>query len=275
MRLKLKLIPKERTCRIPINYQYPMSSFIYKTLYTSSREYAEFLHDHGYISENGKPLKLFNFSYLSVPRRSLRVKQGIMELRDFPRCTMYISSPFTGDFIEHLVIGLFQHQEVAIGSKRVVGRFTVTEIESLAPPVFAESQRFTCLSPFVCSTMRDVNGTLMPHFLRADDPGLDEAVRRNLIRKYSVVHQAPPADDRLTFTLDADYIKRKGGPNRVTKLITIKEDDACERTHIKAVLAPFTFTGSTELMATAWDCGIGERNSLGFGMVDVVGKNTQ
>ena len=33
--------------------------------------------------------------------------------------------------------------------------------------------------------------------------------------------------------------------------------------------APFALTGSPTLMATAWNCGLGEKNSIGLGMIDI------
>jgi len=41
---------------------------IYKILSSASPEYAAWLHDKGYISPIGKPVKLFVFSKLTIPR---------------------------------------------------------------------------------------------------------------------------------------------------------------------------------------------------------------
>ncbi len=61
------------------------------------------------------------------------------------------------------------------------------------------------------------------------------------------------------------------GPFRPrSKLIVIKEGMP-EETKRKAFESYLTLTGSTELMRTAWECGLGEENSMGFGMVEVVG----
>jgi len=68
MRIKLTLKPLEREAVLPINYQYPLSGAIYKILSSASPEYAAWLHDKGYISPIGKPVKLFVFSKLTIPR---------------------------------------------------------------------------------------------------------------------------------------------------------------------------------------------------------------
>lgn len=268
MRIKLTLLPKEKNCTIPINYQYPLSAAIYKILYSASSEYAKFLHEKGYVSEKGKPLKLFTFSYLLIPKVSL--KDNMLFTYGSPPCTLYVSSPLIEDFIQNFVIGLFTNQEIAIGNKQTVGRFLITQVESIATPEFSDKENFKCLSPFVLSTMKMKNDKLMPHYYRPDDPDLAEAIRQNLIQKFQTVYKKLPENQSLNFQLDKNYIESKGGFDKITKLITIKEDNKKETTKIKAIFAPFHLSGSIELMKIAWEAGIGNQCSQGFGMIDVI-----
>ena len=268
MRIKLTLIPKEKKCAIPINYQYPLSAAIYKILYSASSEYADFLHEKGYISEKGKPLKLFTFSYLSIPKVSF--KNNMLLMYGAPPCALFVSSPLIEEFIQNFVVGLFSNQEIAIGNQQTVGRFVINQVESMAAPEFSDSENFKCLSPFVLSTMKMKNDRLMPHYYRPDDPELGEAIRGNLIQKYQTVYKKKPENDRLVFELDKDFVSRKGGLDKVTKLITIKENNEKEQTKIKAIFSPFSLAGSAELMQIAWEAGIGNYCSQGFGMVDVL-----
>ncbi len=268
MRLKLTLIPKEKKCSIPINYQYPLSAAIYQILYSASSEYAQFLHEKGYISEKGKPLKLFTFSYLFIPHAFVR--NNILMTYGAPPCTLYISSPLLEDFVKNFILGLFMNQEVVIGNKYIVGRFVIKEVKSIAAPIFSKSEKFKCISPFIVSTMNKKNGKLMPYYYRPDDNELGEAIRQNLIQKYQTINKKMPEDQALMFEIDKNYVNRKGGFDKVTKLITIKETNETEMTQIKAILAPLTLSGSLELMEIAWECGIGEKNSLGFGMIEKV-----
>ena len=52
--------------------------------------------------------------------------------------------------------------------------------------------------------------------------------------------------------------------------MTIKEGHKTEETKIVGFEVPFTLQGSTKLMEIAYECGIGEKNSLGFGMIEKV-----
>ncbi|MGH7457050.1 MAG: CRISPR-associated endoribonuclease Cas6, partial [bacterium] len=135
------------------------------------------------------------------------------------------------------------------------------------PPRFAATMRFKTLSPLVVSTMREHKGKLQPYYYRANDPELSEAVRQNLLSKYEIIHGHPPTDANLEFAIDADYLARRGGPEKVSKLITIKEGTR-EETRIKGFECPFTLRGNPELMAMAWECGAGDHNSMGCGMVE-------
>ena len=273
MRIKLTLIPKEKKCAIPINYQYPLSAAIYKILYSASSEYADFLHEKGYISEKGKPLKLFTFSYLSIPNVSF--KNNMLLMFGAPPCTLFVSSPLIEEFIQNFVVGLFTNQGITIGNNQTVGRFTISQVESIATPEFSESENFKCLSPFVLSTMKMKNGKLMPHYYRPDDPALAEAIRQNLIQKYQTVFKKLPENQNLNFQLDKNYVERKGGLGKITKLITIKESNEQEQTKIKAIFAPFHLSGSSELMKIAWEAGIGNLCSQGFGCIDLVTFNSR
>ena len=55
---------------------------------------------------------------------------------------------------------------------------------------------------------------------------------------------------------------------RVQKLIALKEGRSDE-TMVKGTLAPFRLQAPKELIEVGYECGFGEKNSQGFGMVKV------
>src|SRR4051794_13075965 len=61
MRLKLTLQTLHHPAFLPFNYQYPLSSAIYKIIRSADKEFATFLHNKGY-GEGYKSFKLFTFS---------------------------------------------------------------------------------------------------------------------------------------------------------------------------------------------------------------------
>ena len=271
MRIKLTLVPKDKRCLVPLNYQYPLSASIYKILSLSSPEYAGFLHEKGYLSKDNRPLKLFTFSFLYIP--GVKHYKGMLAAYNYPKCILHISSPLIEDFIQNFVIGLFENQEIQIGNKYTVGRFLISKVDALPFPEFSNTTKFKCLSPFVVSKMKVHNDKLQPHYMRPDESELSEAVRQNLIRKYETVYKNSPKNTDLSFSLDKNYIDKRGGFEKITKLITLKEHYEGEATRIKAINCPFTLSGSTELIQVAWEAGLGSHCSQGFGCVDVVQEN--
>lgn len=265
MRLKLTLQPDTNRPAVPVNYQYPLSAAIYKILAQASPDYAAWLHNHGYRSPAERLLKLFTFSKLNLP--SVDFVKGALVARDDRPWQLLVSSPMADDFVQHFVLGLFQNQKLEIGGKGAVGRFLIEQVEALAPPVFVSPMRFMTLSPIVVSTKREHKGKLQPYYYRPNDTDLSAAVRQNLLEKYQTIYGTASQGDALDFVIDGDYMARRGGAEKVSKLLVIKEG-APEETRIKGFQCPFVLLGNAELMQVAWECGVGDHNSMGCGMVE-------
>ncbi len=261
MRLSLQLIPISKAAVVPINYQYPLSAAIYKILHQASPDYAVFLHDQGYPAPSGRLMKLFTFSKLWIPK--VKIERQFLKGGHGP-WRLQVGSPMLNEFVQNFVLGLFEAVEIVVAGQGVHTEFRVEQLEALPVPEFKETMRFKCLSPIVVSTIREHRGRLQPYYFRPHDEGVSEAIRNNLLEKHRIIHAQKPEDNQLTFRLEANDKPR-------SKLITIKEGTA-EATQIKAFETYFTLEGSTELMQTAWECGLGEHNSQGFGMVEVVGS---
>ncbi|HDP99763.1 MAG TPA: CRISPR-associated endoribonuclease Cas6 [bacterium] len=265
MRIKLALRPQTKSCKLPINYAHPLSAAIYKLLQNASPDYSRWLHHHGYLFPDGKPRKLFVFSKLFIQKR--KIDEDFISIFDYSPIQLFISSPMLEDFIQNFVVGLFSSQQIEIGNLKAGAKLIVESVETIAPPEFHQTTKFKCLSPIVVSTKQEKQGRLMEHYYRPSDNRLSEAIRNNLIKKFETIYQRSPQNDHLEFNLDHHYFQARGGDRGLSKLIKIKQGTPQE-TRIKAFEAPFFLTGSAELMATAWECGIGNKNSMGFGMIE-------
>ena len=93
-------------------------------------------------------------------------------------------------------------------------------------------------------------------------------VLENLCRKYQALYGRSflCESGQFVFAIDEAYVERMQG--KVQKLITLKEGRSDE-TKIKGTLAPFRLRAPRELMEVGYECGFGEKNSMGFGMVKV------
>ncbi len=254
MRLKLTLECRPGTY-LPRDTHYPLSSAIYNLLAKSDPDYATFLHTDGYRGEKRR-YKPFTFSWLYAAKRRSDPRQPAFHIIDSPTLDWFISSPLDA-FLQNLVTGFFEAGGVRVHQER----FRILTVETLPPPVFGPSMRFTCLSPFIFSTQRDDRSI---EYLKEDGPRLDEAITKNLQAKHELL-----TDEKITGALHLEISPRyKAKHDRLTKTLTIKGGQA-EQTTLVGIMAPFTLSGPPALIQTAYDCGLGEHTAQGCGMIEL------
>ncbi|MDE0636827.1 MAG: CRISPR-associated endoribonuclease Cas6 [Candidatus Poribacteria bacterium] len=236
---------------LPINYNHLLVGAIYRFLEESNPEYADFLHDEGYLAAE-KRFKLFTFSQLMAERRRITGEQ--IHFRS--TLTWFLSSPME-QFLSHFADTLLTQGRLSVGQHRL----KIIDVNIPRTPSFQSEMEFRCLSPIVMSAVREHDGKRRTHYCLPDDPQLSELIRQNLIRKHEAIHGCTPQDDTLTFRFDDNYIRRKQG--RVTRLVDFKG------IKIRGILCPFRVSGSMALIQTGYECGFGDKNSAGFGMVEV------
>ncbi|MDP2842634.1 MAG: CRISPR-associated endoribonuclease Cas6 [Acetobacterium sp.] len=278
MRIKLTLFPANGKVILPVSYNYFLTSLIYKIIKNSSEDYSRFLHDEGYkLGESKKGFKLFTYSMLTSKKFKIGGEK-IIFLNSHVQ--WQISSPLD-NFIQHLVTGVFaEGQEIEIGyinnrssrsnslnSLSGLNRFLIERVETLPRPEFKGMMKFTCLSPVTVSKvagLNDLSGLnssngLTCHYLRPWEDGFTEAIKNNLIKKYTLVYEKDIEDSDFAIKIDTDYMNRKSG--KITKNINFKG------TNIIGFMSPFEVAGSPELIEIGYEAGFGEKGSMGFGMV--------
>ena len=246
MRLRIELVPKEKNFSLPLSYNYYLASLIFYSLFLASPSFSRFLHEEGF-----EGMKFFTFSQLLIPDRKIEGDR----ICGSSFLSFFVSSPIP-EILEKLVTGLYKQDELKIGEES----FLLSSVEVVPEPEFKEEMKFSCLSPIVVSKGVLRGEKLRALYLTHEDPEFEEAVRQNLLHKYRVLLGKEPEDKRLSISFDSEYIERRKG--KITKLLEYKG------TKIRGVLAPFTARGSIELLKLGYDAGFGEKNSLGFGMVE-------
>ncbi len=255
----MRITHRKPTVMLPVNNSYLISSLIYNIVDKSSSEYAERLHAEGYRLTN-RAFKFFTFSPLYPGRRHKWVMHdnGTMATGE-SLVHLTVSSP-KAEFIEHLVIRLMQEPFVWVGREL----FRLEKVRKLDPPEFSGDMRFIMLSPLVCTTKRE--SEQRPQYLIPGDKEFERVLLENLCLKYQVLHGRPCAcnSEPFSFAIDQAYVERMNG--KIQKLTTLNEGRRDE-TKIKGTLAPFRLQAPKELIEVGYDCGFGEKNSQGFGMV--------
>jgi CRISPR-associated endoribonuclease Cas6 len=254
MRLYITLTTSRIPSLIPFHYPYSLTAVVYRFLDHASHDYARFLHDEGYRL-GAKRFKLFTFSQLLIPKRTLTPRGIICQSHEL---FWQIASPVT-EFVEHLAQGLLQLGQMRLGELELL----IARVQVVPRPRFSHEMHLRCLSPIVISVAQERDGRLLARYLRADDPRLSEALRQNLLKKFWVVYGRAPHDSELSVEFDKEYVRRKG--EEIYRLVDYKG------TKIKGIMAPFVVRGSAELIEIGYEAGFGEKNSMGFGMVEVMG----
>lgn len=253
MRIKLGLQPEQYPAALPLD-NHLWAAALYQALRTADADYAEFLHGSGYHNPSGtsatKGLKPFVFSRPYVPNVVIRGEQlwchgGVVQWQ--------IGSPVAA-FLAALEQGLRAQGGLQVGATRLA----LTQLETIAPPVFISPMRFTALSPLMVDSTPA--GEKNKHFVRASEERFATLIAANLREKYRTLFGAEPSATPFHFAFDAAYAEARGGIERCSKLAHYKG------LHIKSYLAPFVVQGGAELIQLGWASGFGNGNSQGFGM---------
>lgn len=251
---------------ISLNYNILLTGIIYNFLNKSDKNFSDFLHNRGYF-HNNKIFKLFVFSDLKFYSLGLindKIKINVGNIY------WYISSPIDY-FVKHLVQGLFiQGNEMILDNQK----FVIDKVEVLANPVFSFKEKFRMLSPLTLSTKKEIEGKLKQYYYRYDDD-ISEAILKNLKHKYFIVKGKESNCEKLKLTFDKNYIENQ---LRLNKKISKLKHFQCwndnkkryEDIQVKAILSPFEIETDPELIEIGYECGFGEKNSTGFGMVESV-----
>lgn len=249
---------------LPINYQYPLSAWIYKTLNRANSELSKDLHDEGYALGT-KQFKFFSFSNLRFPKYGYQVLRPDRLRIKKNRCYLTISLA-VDKTISSFVLGLFKEMTVRIGDRISQVSMEVHQISHIEETEFEEgkSYRFQTLSP-VCVSDR-IEGNRLPQYLSPMEENFARIFVGNLYNKYLAMqkyglykgeHELPDG-----WEVEDGVFRLLNEPKR--KIITIK-DHTPQKTKYRAYAFDFELTLPPILLEIGYAAGFGEKNSVGFG----------
>lgn len=241
---------------IPLSYSYELSSWIYKVMAGSNAAYAAWLHNNGFSQEH-KRFKFFTFSRLlfdnAIPitgtdRLSIFSNQGKLFISFLPEKST-----------EEFVKGIFLDNIFTIGDRKSKVKFKVESIELLPSPDFSKGYgQFQTLSPITVS-MKNKEGKAAYISPENNDYDYGQLLFNNLKEKYRIYYGTEPEPD-ITFEL-----KHLTPPR--SKLIKIKSGTPAE-TNVRGFNFNFYLKTTPELLQLMYSTGAGEKNSVGFGLVE-------
>lgn len=247
---------------IPINYQYPLSSAIYKILNKGDAEYSQFLHEKGY----GKGYKFFTFSDL---KGNFKREDDRLNLLD---SSMQLKVCFhLPEASRTFVEGLFKSETIVIGDKRSKAEFTVQSIVAQVPTIYEVRDENEIIqvtvkpeSPIVAGPKNEKGNY---DFKAPDEDGFIESLIYSWREKIAAAYDPISASEALLMA-EVEFYKN---PFR-SKLIHIK-DGAKGNTQIRGFENfKLKLIAEKRFLDLAFNAGLGLYSAQGRGCVGVVEK---
>jgi CRISPR-associated endoribonuclease Cas6 len=262
MRFQLILTTLRQSQRITLNYQYPLSSAIYKIIQRADEAYATFLHQQGY-SHGGKSFKLFTFSDLRTP---FDIKEDRLVMRtDTAALTICFHVP---DAAENFIKGLFINQQLDIADERDKATFIVQQVISeQVPAIDNEIVLLQPMSPMVVGRKNERGNY---DYLSPEDGSFAGLLTNNLLDKYAA--DGGVSEDELQRLKKSVIIKPvffKLPPRH--RLLTIKAGTAAETKVRGYDKFRLRIQAPAPVIAMALNAGMGMHNAMGMGCVEVCG----
>ncbi len=225
MRFRLTLQNPTSDTKITWNYNYLVMAWIYQKLEAADPDYARFLHQEGYQSdENRKKFKYLTFSPFQfgkgkgnyTPAKSALV----IHAREF-----YLDLSFYIDkAAEKFIVGVFRDQVLELYNDRFRARFQISQISTLPEPEFSGSMVFHAEAPMLVESKS--GDKKYGDYLTPDHPEFGKLLALNLSDKFFNATGKRVEKEEIKFELLSDPKKIK------SRMITIKEKSK-EATELK------------------------------------------
>ena len=252
-KLILELQNKAVDREIPINYQYSLQSAIYRSLSKSDSEFSTWLHENGYQVQ-GKRFKLFTFSSLFVPRYAIDKERERLIVQS-NLSTLYIGF-LPEKSTQRFVQGVFADQTIQIADHISGAQFRISEVQVQEPLTYSPDQVFETLSP-ICVSERNERGYM--DYLSPTDPHYEQGLLTGLLARFEAAYGKPYEGEQ--------YCRLTVLNTPKSRLVRIKTGTPQE-TRVRGYLYRFRIDLPEPLMQIAYDSGLGEKGSMGFGMIE-------
>ncbi len=245
VQLTFRTTAADGTIRLPFRYPELVQAMIYRHL---TPRHAQKLHDEGFLLGKRR-FKLFTFSRVRGPRiRSRGETNGQLIFRD--RIYLHIASPVEW-LLPELANAILKVGEVQLGNNLLL----VEEITVYQPIIIEPPIKLRMLSPVtIYSTLRKESGQKKTYYYNPREKEFSVLLSENARKKYEILYKTV----------------REGGfeitPLRNPRLHPINY----KGTIIHAWSGLFEAKGDAELLQVTYDCGLGAKNSQGFGMWELV-----
>jgi CRISPR-associated endoribonuclease Cas6 len=261
MRFRLTLNNPTDNTLIGWNYNYLIMAWIYQKLEAADPDYAAFLHQEGYQSqENSKKFKYMGFSPLHFEKtRGQYTPAGAKGLIIHARQLYLDLSFYMSKAAESFILGVFRDQRMLLYNDRFRAEFQIAQVASLPEPEFSPTMHYAAWAPMLVE--QQTKSKKYGDYLPPDHPEFGKLLAINLSDKYfnAIGKRVLPEEIRFELKSSPQTIK--------SRKISIKEN-SYEETELKGYLNfDLTLKAPVEVQKCGYYSGFGRYNVQGMGMV--------
>jgi CRISPR-associated endoribonuclease Cas6 len=244
MRIKISIEPVDKKkISLPNHYNCLLQGFLYKNF---DKVIADKIHNKGY-RYGRREFRLFTFSRLLG---EFRLEKGNIFYKG--KCILWVASPIT-EILESFACNLARRGMVKLGNNHC----QIASIEVPFSQDYKEDLLVRAISPItVYSTLLTRDKKKKTYNYTPFEREFSELIKRNLLKKYAVVNKLNECPS-FDFSITPERIS-----NRNEHIVLYK------RTVIKGWSGVYRIKGNLDLIKLAFDCGMGAKNSQGFGMIE-------
>lgn len=246
MRCNVTLQNQSGGVLFPFNYNHIITSMIYNNLVAAGIDLD--FHD-------SKDFKFFTFSNLIFSKFEV-TKEGFNSIDG--TVNFQISSP-DSKLLRKIINGFIKNNQVTINGNE----FTMINIVMQKEPKFTEKMEFRTMSPIVVNSYKPINGEMRKWDLSPDDENFFPFIERNLIKKYNQFFNEELTQDSIKVSSNMKNVKKKR--------VMLKRNKSQQ--HYVCYMMDIILEGDPRVIKFAYDCGLSNKNSMGFGMIKPV-KNS-
>lgn len=257
MRIEIVLNRTSKQRMLPMDYQYYISTWIYKVLEKADKDFSKFLHDKGYGDSETKLYKLFCFSRMNFGKPKLWKEQKLFEIAAH---SMKLQISFdVHEIAANFIKGLFVDQEFFIGNKFNGIDFRVVTVSVLEEPIFQEVMHYRLQTPWVVSYKTEK--ARHAQYLMPDDEGFQSLAVKHIVEKFNHTRK----EDRVS--TDQIQLQINGKPKRSGFVI---KPHTPQQTRVVGSLFDLQLSAPLEVHWMIWNAGISEKSSNGFGWLEEI-----
>jgi CRISPR-associated endoribonuclease Cas6 len=231
---------------LPVHYNTILQGFIYHTLSSFT---ATHFHDQGFQT-NGRSFKMFSFS--EILDEAKLVQKNNAKMLSFDQTISFIlSSPFPDFIMEFTQQNVF-YPQATLGTNQL----SLVSYQFISDPEYTAPMKIQMISKMTqYSTYQLIDQKRLTVYYHPYQKQFEQLMCKNLLKKQIVLSKANSLGDTTNF-----YLRKISNKRSDFGVIIFKN------TPIECWGGSYEIDGDPELIRISYECGLGSKNSAGFGL---------